>query len=53
MCLDKLEASGLPAAKASELLATITGAMVVATALGDVSAYDRATTELMTQLAAA
>ena len=52
MCLDKLEAAGLSAGKASELLATITGAMVVATALGDVSAYDRATTERMAELEA-
>jgi TetR/AcrR family transcriptional repressor of nem operon len=43
MAIDKLEAVGVQADQAAELLATITGALVVANALGDVSAYDRAT----------
>jgi TetR/AcrR family transcriptional repressor of nem operon len=47
MCLDKLVERGLSLDSASELLATITGAMVVANALDDLSHYDRATCELM------
>jgi TetR/AcrR family transcriptional repressor of nem operon len=47
MCLDKLIAAGLSPDGAAKLLATITGAMVVANALGDMDAYDRATAELM------
>jgi TetR/AcrR family transcriptional regulator, transcriptional repressor for nem operon len=43
MCLDNLQSKGLSSEKASELLATITGAMVVANALGDLTYYDRAT----------
>jgi TetR/AcrR family transcriptional repressor of nem operon len=50
MCLDKLVAGGLSANSAAELLATITGAMVVANALNDLAAYDRATRELSRQL---
>jgi len=47
MCLDKLVAGGLSPTSAAKVLATITGAMVVATALGDLGAYDRATTEMI------
>jgi TetR/AcrR family transcriptional regulator, transcriptional repressor for nem operon len=47
MCLDKLMAGGLPSNSAAELLSTITGAMVVANALGDMTAYDRATRDLI------
>ena len=47
MCLDKLMAEGISSNSAVELLATITGAMVVANALNDTAAYDRATNELM------
>jgi TetR/AcrR family transcriptional repressor of nem operon len=47
MCLDKLMARGLPSNTAAELLSTITGAMVVANALGDMTAYDRATRDLI------
>ncbi len=47
MCLKKLVGRGLTLRSASELLATITGAMVVANALDDISHYDRATRELM------
>jgi TetR/AcrR family transcriptional regulator, transcriptional repressor for nem operon len=47
MCLDKLIAAGLPSNGAAELLSTITGAMVVANALGDMTAYDRATRDLI------
>jgi TetR/AcrR family transcriptional regulator, transcriptional repressor for nem operon len=43
MCLENLKSKGLSSEKASELLATITGAMVVANALGDLTYYDRAT----------
>jgi TetR/AcrR family transcriptional repressor of nem operon len=43
MCLDNLQSRGLSREKASEFLATITGAMVVANALDDVAYYDRAT----------
>jgi TetR/AcrR family transcriptional repressor of nem operon len=47
MCLDKLGTAGLAPDAASQLLATITGAMVVANALHDIAAYDRATCELL------
>lgn len=47
MCIDKLTASGLSPNEAAELLSTITGAMVVSSALNDISAYDRATSELV------
>lgn len=47
MCLDRLIAGGLSQNSAAELLATVTGAMVVATALNDLTAYDRATSELL------
>jgi TetR/AcrR family transcriptional repressor of nem operon len=49
MCLDKLVAEGLSPDKAAELLSTITGALVVANALGDALAYDRATSALLRQ----
>ena len=47
MCLEKLEEAGLTAGKAAEFLSTITGALVVANALGDAAAYDRATGGLL------
>ena len=47
MCLDKMMAAGLSESSASGLLATITGALVVANALNDVATYDRAARELM------
>jgi TetR/AcrR family transcriptional regulator, transcriptional repressor for nem operon len=47
MCLDKLTGRGLSENEAAELLATITGAMVVSAALGDLEAFDRATTDLV------
>lgn len=47
MCLDKQTASGLSKNGATELLCTISGALVVANALDDLSAYDRATKELI------
>jgi TetR/AcrR family transcriptional regulator, transcriptional repressor for nem operon len=47
MCHDKLVARGLSRDRASELLATITGAMVVANAVDDISYYDRATSASM------
>jgi TetR/AcrR family transcriptional repressor of nem operon len=43
MCHDKLVKEGLSSDQASQLLATITGALVVANAVNDLSAYDRAT----------
>lgn len=47
MCLDKLVGAGLSKGGAAEVLSTITGALVVANALNDKGAYDRATRELM------
>jgi TetR/AcrR family transcriptional repressor of nem operon len=47
MCLDKMMAAGLSESGSSGLLATITGALVVANALNDVGAYDRAAEGLM------
>ena len=47
MCLDKLTGRGLSENEAAELLATITGAMVVSAALGDLEVFDRATTDLV------
>jgi TetR/AcrR family transcriptional regulator, transcriptional repressor for nem operon len=47
MCLEKLEAAGVPQQAANQLLATITGAMVVANSMRDLAAYDRATQELV------
>ena len=47
MCLDKLVAEGLSPSNAAEVLSTITGALVVANALGDTAAYDRATSDLL------
>ena len=53
MCQDKLVAEGLSPSKAAEVLSTITGALVVANALGDTAEYDRATRDLLRQRAAA
>ena len=47
MCVDKLVAEGLSPGHAAEVLSTITGALVVANALGDPAAYDRATSDLL------
>ena len=52
MCLDKLVAEGLSPSNAAEVLSTITGALVVANALADTAAYDRATSDLLRQRAA-
>jgi len=49
MCLDKLVAEGVAPSAAAELLSTITGALVVANALGDPTAYDRAIADLLRQ----
>ncbi len=49
MCLDKLVAEGLSPSQAAEVLSTITGALVVANALCDTDAYDRATSDLLRQ----
>ncbi len=43
MCIDKMTSQGLPARRATELLATLVGAQVIANAFNDLSAYDRAT----------
>jgi TetR/AcrR family transcriptional regulator, transcriptional repressor for nem operon len=43
MCLGKLVAAGLTKNAAAEFLSTITGALVLANALGDVAVFDRAT----------
>jgi TetR/AcrR family transcriptional regulator, transcriptional repressor for nem operon len=45
MCHDKMVEEGLPSDEASQLLATITGALVVANAVNDLAIYDRATRE--------
>lgn len=42
MHIEKMVKSGLSADQAAELLSTTTGAVVVATALGDLTAFDRA-----------
>jgi TetR/AcrR family transcriptional repressor of nem operon len=47
MCQKKLVAEGLSPTEASNFLSTITGALVVANALGDTAEYDRATRELV------
>lgn len=47
MCLDKLVAEGLSVADATRFLSTITGALVVANALGDTAEYDRAISEFL------
>src|ERR1700722_16618504 len=47
MCLDKLLASGLSPENASQFLATITGAQVIANALRDTSIYDHATSDIL------
>jgi TetR/AcrR family transcriptional regulator, transcriptional repressor for nem operon len=43
MCLDKLTTRGFSLNSTNEILSTLMGAMVIATALGNVDAYDRAT----------
>jgi TetR/AcrR family transcriptional regulator, transcriptional repressor for nem operon len=53
MCQDKLVAGGLSPSKAAEVLSTITGALVLANALGDTAEYDRATRDLLRKSAAA
>ena len=45
MCHEKLVEEGLSSDEASQLLATITGALVVANAVNDFATYDRATRE--------
>jgi TetR/AcrR family transcriptional repressor of nem operon len=52
MCQDKLVAEGLSPGKAAEVLSTITGALVLANALGDTAEYDRATRNLLRERAA-
>lgn len=47
MCLDKLIPAGFAPDAARHLLSTITGALVMATALRDLAAYDRATRVLI------
>jgi TetR/AcrR family transcriptional regulator, transcriptional repressor for nem operon len=49
MCLDKLIAEGLSPSNAAEVLSTITGALVIANALGETAAYDHATSDLLRQ----
>jgi TetR/AcrR family transcriptional repressor of nem operon len=46
MCQNKMISQGLSKAKATEFLSTIIGAMVVANALHETTAYDRATKPL-------
>jgi TetR/AcrR family transcriptional repressor of nem operon len=52
MCQEKLVAEGLSPSKAAEVLSIITGALVVANALGDTAEYDRATRNLLRERAA-
>ena len=47
VCLDMMEAAGLSPDSAAQLLAKLEGAMLVANALGDIAAFDRATSELV------
>jgi TetR/AcrR family transcriptional regulator, transcriptional repressor for nem operon len=47
MCLDKLVVQGVTEDQADQLLATVTGALVVANALNDVAAYDRGIAPLL------
>lgn len=49
MCLGKLVAEGLSPSNAAEVLSTITGALVIANALGETAAYDHATSDLLRQ----
>src|SRR5580692_3809779 len=49
--LPKQVAEGFSPSKAAELLSTITGALVLANALGDAAEYDRATRGLLRQRA--
>jgi TetR/AcrR family transcriptional repressor of nem operon len=43
MCRDRMVAEGLSPSDAAKLLSTITGALVIANALGNAAEYDRAT----------
>jgi TetR/AcrR family transcriptional repressor of nem operon len=49
MCQKKMVAEGLSPTDAAKVLSTITGALVVASALGDTAEYDRATRDLLRQ----
>jgi len=49
MCLKEMVKAGLPRDGAARLLATISGAMLLANALGDRKAYDQATRDLIQQ----
>jgi TetR/AcrR family transcriptional repressor of nem operon len=49
MCLEKLIEQGMSEGNAARFLSTITGALVVANALGDTAAYDNATSDLLSQ----
>jgi TetR/AcrR family transcriptional repressor of nem operon len=53
MCQDKMVSEGLSPTDAAKVLSTITGALVIANALGDTAEYDRATKELLSQRAPA
>jgi TetR/AcrR family transcriptional regulator, transcriptional repressor for nem operon len=47
VCLEMIEAAGVSPDSATQLLAKLEGAMLVANALGDIEAFDRATSELV------
>jgi TetR/AcrR family transcriptional regulator, transcriptional repressor for nem operon len=49
MCRDKLVSGGLHPGDAAEVLSIITGALVVANAMGDKAEYDRATKAMLRQ----
>lgn len=49
MCLRKLVGAGLSDSEAAQFLSSLVGALVIANALGDRTAYDRATRELLSR----
>jgi TetR/AcrR family transcriptional repressor of nem operon len=49
MCEHKMMSHGLAKSEASKVLATLLGAIILATAFGDASEYDRATSDLAGQ----
>jgi TetR/AcrR family transcriptional regulator, transcriptional repressor for nem operon len=49
MCIDKQIKSGASPENAAELMAKLTGALVISNALGDSAAYDRATADVSSQ----
>jgi TetR/AcrR family transcriptional repressor of nem operon len=52
MCMEKMTVNGVPQKEAAEVLSTITGAIMVANALGDKGMYDKATSDTLKTLVA-